>query len=135
MKIKTISIFGIFILLITVISCKKNVSPFVPEIDTAEQTGKARLVGNIVLTGSNIKDFSSINIGIRGTNLRANPDKNGNFRINNLPLGDILVEVDVRNTLSVIPINNVTSKDEISLEIEVQGNDKAFFFGERKNKN
>jgi len=62
MKIKAISTLAIFILLITVISCKRNVSPFVPEIDTAEQTGKARLVGNIALTGSNIKEFSSINI-------------------------------------------------------------------------
>jgi hypothetical protein len=125
MKIKAISALAIFILLITAISCKRNVSPFVPEIDTAEQAGKAKLVGNIVLTGSDIKDFSSINIGVRGTNLRVNPDERGDFRIDNLHSGDILLEVDIRSSLSYISINDVKSNDEIDVKMEVLANDKV----------
>ncbi|UCC40526.1 MAG: hypothetical protein JSV96_03520 [Candidatus Aminicenantes bacterium] len=132
MRAKAVSVLVIFILSIVAINCDRNANPFVSEINTGELEGNAVLVGNVVLKGSN-HDIGFINIGVRGTNLRANPDEKGHFRIDNLPLGDILLDINVKGTLSYIPINNVTSNDEISVEIEVLSNDKAGFSDIKKN--
>jgi len=121
MKIKSFLLITIIIILVMVTNCSRSQSPFSPDA----VSNKAILNGTVVLSGTSTTSFGVIQVGVKGTSLYTNPDGNGNFRIDNLPLGDIVVEVSVKSDVSDIQIDNVKSSEEIRITVEVRSNNRA----------
>lgn len=134
MKIKVILLSILLIFSITAISCKRSASPFDPGSLAQGQSGTASLTGSIILAGTSITDFNLINVGIKGTNLAVNPDKNGNFRITQLPLGSLIIEIYVENNISDIPVDDVESGEEIQMAVEIQSDNSAVLTSISRNK-
>ncbi|MDH4220228.1 MAG: hypothetical protein OEW23_15830 [Candidatus Aminicenantes bacterium] len=131
MKIKSILLITIMFISIMAIHCSRSQSPFSPDAALMQQ---AVLNGTVDLSGTSITSFGVIQIGIRGTSFSTNPDGNGNFQIENLPLGNIVVEVLVKSDVSDIPINNVQSGEEIRITVQVQANNQAVLSHMERNK-
>jgi hypothetical protein len=121
MKIRFFLLITIIIISAVATNCSRSQSPFSP--DAGSNT--ALLNGTIVLSDASASGFGAIQIGVKGTTLYANPDGDGNFQINNLPLGNIIVEVSVQSALSDIQIKNVKSGEEIRITVKVQANNQA----------
>jgi len=121
MKIKSFLLITIIIVSVMAIHCSRSQSPFSPDA----VSNKAILNGTVVLSGTSTTSFGVIQVGVKGTSLYTNPDGNGNFRIDNLPLGNIVVEVSVKSNVSDIQIDNVKSGEEIRITVEVQSNNQA----------
>jgi len=135
MKIKSFILMTIIVISIMAINCDRIQSPFSPDTAIKEQTNKAVLSGTVILSGTTITNFGVIHIGVKGTSLYTNPDGNGNFQVENLPLGNIVVEVLVKSDVSDIQINNVQSGEEIRITVQVQASNQAVLAHmERKNK-
>ncbi len=131
MKIKSILLITIMAISVMSIHCSRSQSPFSPDAALMQQ---AVLNGTVDLSGTSITSFGVIQIGIRGTSFSTNPDGNGNFQIENLPLGNIVVEVLVKSDVSDIPINNVQSGEEIRITVQVQANNQAVLAHMERNK-
>ncbi len=131
MKIKSILLITIMFISVMAIHCSRSQSPFSPDAAIKQQ---AVLNGTVDLSGTSITSFGVIQIGIRGTSFSTNPDGNGNFQIENLPLGNIVVEVLVKSDVSDIPINNVQSGEEIRITVQVQANNQAVLAHMERNK-
>jgi len=121
MKIKSFLLINIIIISVMATNCSRSQSPFSPDA----VSNKAILNGTVVLSGTSTTSFGVIQVGVKGTSLYTNPDGNGNFRIDNLPLGDIVVEVSVKSNVSDIQIDNVKSGEEIRIRVEVRSNNRA----------
>lgn len=130
MKIKSFLIISIIVISVMAIHCSRSQSPFSPDA----VSNKAILNGTVVLSGTSTTSFGVIQVGVKGTSLYTNPDGNGNFRIDNLPLGDIVVEVSVKSDVSDIQIDNVKSGEEIRIRVEVRSNNRAVLANMERNK-
>ncbi len=116
MKIKSFLFIAILIISVVAIHCGRSQSPFSPETGS----NAALLNGTVILSGTSTAGFGAIQIGVKGTSHYTTPDKDGNFRIDNLPLGNVVIEVAVESDLSEIQIDNVKSGEEIRIRVEVQ---------------
>lgn len=121
MKIKSFLSITIIILSVMAIQCSRTQSPFSPEA----LSNKALLNGKVVLSDSSTASFEEIQVGIKGTSLYTTPDGYGNFQIDDLPLGNIVVEFYVQSDVSDIQINNVKSGEEIIVTVEIQSDNQA----------
>ena len=130
MKIKSFLIISIIFISLLAINCSRSQSPFSPDA----VSNKAILNGTVVLSGTSTTSFGVIQVGVKGTSLYTNPDGNGNFRIDNLPLGDIVVEVSVKSNVYDIQIDNVKSGEEIRITVEVRSNNRAVLANMERNK-
>lgn len=130
MKIKSFLLINIIIISVMAIHCSRSQSPFSPDA----VSNKAILNGTVVLSGTSTTSFGVIQVGVKGTSLYTTPDGNGNFRIDNLPLGDIVVEVSVKSDVSDIQIDNVKSNEEIRITVEVRSNNRAVLANMERNK-
>ncbi len=133
MRTKIILIITLFILSIANTNCDLGFTPLSPDVPKTDQSGKAVLTGTISLISGNAS-FSSIIIGIQGTSLQTVPDGNGNFQIENLPLGDVVVEVNVQTQVSNLTIRGVISNEEIKIRIEIQANNTAVLVEQQRNR-
>jgi len=131
MKIKSILLITIMVISVMAIHCSRSQSPFSPDAAIKQQ---AVLNGNVVLSGTSVTNFEVIQIGVRGTSLYTNPDGNGNFQIENLPLGNIVVEVLVKSDVSDIPISDVQSGEEIRITVQIQASNQAVLAHMERNK-
>jgi len=131
MKIKFFLLITIMVISVMAIHCSRSQSPFSPDAVLKQQ---AVLNGSVVLSGTSVANFGVIHIGVRGTFLYTNPDGNGNFQIENLPLGNIVVEVSVKSDVSDIPINDVQSGEEIRITVQVQASNQAVLAHMERNK-
>lgn len=129
MKTKSFLLITIIIILVMATNCSRSQSPFSPDA----VSNKAILNGTVVLSGTSTTSFGVIQVGVKGTSLYTTPDGNGNFRIDNLPLGDIVVEVSVKSDVSDIQIDNVKSGEEIRIMVEVQSNNQAVLANMERN--
>jgi hypothetical protein len=130
MKIKSFLLITIIIISFMAVHCSRSQSPFSPEAVSS----KAVLNGTVVLSGTSTTSFGAIQIGVKGTSLYTNPDGNGNFQIDNLPLGNIVVEVSVKSDVSDIQIDNVKSGEEITITVNIQSNNQAVLAHMERNK-
>ena len=130
MKIKSFLIILIIIISVMAINCSRSQSPLSPDA----VSNQAILNGTVVLSGTSTTSFGAIQVGVKGTSLYTNPDGNGNFQIDNLPLGNVVVEVSVKSDVSDIQIDNVTSGEEIRVTVEVQSNNQAVLAKMERNK-
>jgi len=130
MKIRSFLIISIIVISLLAIHCSRSQSPFSPDA----VSNKAILNGTVVLSGTSTTSFGVIQVGVKGTSLYTTPDGNGNFRIDNLPLGDIVVEVSVKSDVSDIQIDNVKSGEEIRIRVEVRSNNRAVLANMERNK-
>jgi len=121
MKNYRILFIFLFVALFIAVGCKVANSPLSPE--SPAMLNNAVLSGSINGNSSNPININQIAIRVQGTNIFTNPDDNGDFRIDGVPQGDIVLSIDVIGTLSAIPIANVQSNEEINLELDVQDND------------
>ncbi len=133
MRTKIILILTLFVLSLATINCDRVFSPFSPDVPKTEQSGNAVLTGTIFLSSSDT-DFSSILIGIQGTSLQTVADGSGNFQIENLPLGDIVVEVTVQTQVSNLAIQGVITNEEIKIRIEIQAGNTAVLVDQQRNR-
>ncbi len=131
MKTKPFFIISIIIISLLGFQCSKSQSPFSSD-DVFEQ--QAILNGTIILAGTSTTSLGAIQVGIKGTSLYMNPDGNGDFQINDLPLGNIVVEVTVQSDMSDLLIDDVTSGEEISITVQVQANNQAVLANMERNK-
>ena len=134
MKVKVILVSILFVFSLTALSCKQSSSPFDPGSLAKGQSGTASITGSIILAGTSITDFNLINVGIKGTDLAVNPDKNGNFRITQLPLGSLIIEIYVESNISDIPVDDVESGEEIQMAVEIQSDNSAVLASISRNK-
>jgi hypothetical protein len=119
MKTKSFLIISIIVISFLGVHCSQ--SPLSPN----DSFNQALLNGTVVLSGTSTASLGAIQIGIKGTSLYTNPDGNGNFLIENIPTGNIVVEVSVQSDLSDIPIDNVQSGEEIKITVKVKANNQA----------
>lgn len=132
MKIKSFLIISIIAISLLAFHCSRGQSPFSSDAALNQQ---AVLNGTFVLAETNTAGFGAIQIGVKGTSLYTNPDGNGDFRIDDLPLGNIFVEVTVESDTSDIRIDNVQSGEEIRITVKVKSNNHAVLANmERKKK-
>jgi len=130
MKIKSFLIISIVVISLLAINCRRSQSPLSPDA----VSNKAILNGTVVLSGTSTMSFGAIQVGVKGTSLYTNPDGNGNFQIENLPLGNVVVEVSVKSDVSDIQIDNVTSGEEIRITVNIQSNNQAVLANMERNK-
>jgi hypothetical protein len=130
MKIKSFLFITLIIISFLAIHCSRGQSPFSPDA----VSNNAILNGTVVLSGTSATSFGAIQIGVKGTSLYTYPDGNGNFQIDNLPTGNIVVEVSVMSELSDIQIDNIQSGEEIRIAIEVQSNNQAVLSNMERNR-
>jgi len=131
MKAKIFLIFSIFVISFLGVYCGRSQSPFSSDAALEQQ---AVLGGSVVLSGNSTTSFGAIQIGVKGTSLYTSPDGNGNFLIENLPIGNIVVEVSVQSDMSDIQIDNVKSGEQIRITVEVQSNNQAVLANMERNK-
>ena len=125
MKRRYLLILAVFCLSLFVIQCSQDSNPVGPGLSTETQDGDAVLLGNFVTSGTSSVDFGLIQISIRGANIQAHPDPNGDFQIADLPTGDQAVEVDVENNLSSFDIADIQSGEEIRMQLQIQANNSV----------
>ncbi len=101
------------------VGCGQN--PTSPQNDILGSSASAVLSGNVEITSSSVS-FENVQIGIKGTSLNAAPNSSGDFRIDNLPLGNPVVEVLVKDVISELPLENVQSREEIRMRLCVGAN-------------
>jgi len=129
MKTKSFLLITMIIISFMAVQCSRSQSPFSPDA----LSNKAVLNGTIVLSGASTASLGAIQIGVKGTSLYTNPDGNGNFLIENIPTGNIVVEVSVQSDLSDIPIDNVQSGEEIKITVKVKANNQAVLANMERN--
>jgi hypothetical protein len=122
MKKIYLAILAVFCLSLFSIQCSQDSNPVGPGISTETQSGGAVLIGNFVATGNNAVDFMLVQVSIRDTNMRTNPDPNGEFRFGGVPEGDQSVEVDVDNNKSFFDVADIQSGEEIRMQLQIQEN-------------
>lgn len=122
MKIKSFLIISIIVISFLAFNCGRSQSPLSPNGSINQQ---AFLDGTVVLSVNSTASFGAIQVGVKGTSLYTNLDGNGNFLIDNIPTGNIVVEVSVQSDLSNLPIDNVQTGEEIKITVEVQSNNQA----------
>ncbi len=130
MKTKSFLIISIIVISFLGVHCSRSQSPLSPNDSFNQQ---AVLNGTVVLSGTSTASLGAIQIGVKGTSLYTNPDGNGNFLIENIPTGNIVVEVSVQSDLSDIQIDNVQSGEEIKITVEVQSNNQAVLANMERN--
>jgi len=131
MKTRPFLIISIIFISLLGFQCSKSQSPFSSDVVLGQQ---AVLNGTVLLTGTSTTSLGAIQIGIKGTSLYTSPDGNGDFQINDLPLGNIVVEVTVQSDISDIQIDDVKSGEEINITVEVQANNQAVLAHMERNK-
>lgn len=131
MKTKPFLIISIIVISLLGFQCSKSQSPFSSDVVFEQQ---AVLNGTVVLAGTSTTSLGAIQVGIKGTSLYTNPDGNGDFQINGLPLGNIVVEVTVQSDISDIQIDDVKSGEEISITVQLQANNQAILVNMERNK-
>lgn len=131
MKTKPFLIISIIFISLLGFQCSKSQSPFSSDIVLEHQ---AVLNGTVFLAGKSATSFGAIQVGIRGTSLYTSPDGNGDFQIKDLPLGNIVLEVNVQSDISDIHINDVQSGEEINITVQVQANNQAVLAHMERNK-
>ncbi len=121
MKTKYFLLITIYALALMTISCGRSQSPLSPQNDLLDPSNAATLTGNVEVTSSNVS-LANIQIGIKGTNIIVIPNTMGDFQINNLPLGNPVIEVIVKDIISELPLENVQSREEIRIRLRVESN-------------
>ncbi len=110
----------IFLLAAATISCDRGVSPMSSELPQSGESQGAVIAGTITSGNSGFSNFSSIQVGIKGTNFITNPNDSGEFSLNNVPAGDVTLEVIIQTTASDINIENVKKNNLVEVVIEVK---------------
>jgi len=124
----------VFCLSLFAIQCSQDSNPVGPGASNETQSGDAVLLGNFVTSGTSSVDFGLIQVSVRGTNIQAQPDPNGDFLINGLPTGDQSVEVNVENSLSSFDIADIQSGEEIRMQLQIQENNNVMLQHMDRNK-
>ncbi|MGB6865965.1 MAG: hypothetical protein WBE11_09750 [Candidatus Aminicenantaceae bacterium] len=124
----------VFCLSLFAIQCSQDSNPVGPGASNETQSGDAVLLGNFVTSGTSSVDFGLIQVSVRGTNIQAQPDPNGDFQINSMPTGNQSVEVNVENCLSSIDIADVQSGEEIRMQLQIQENNCVMLQHMNRNK-
>ncbi len=131
---KKLFLWGMVIsFLIFAASCSKGGSPLAPQNPIASQENSAVLIGNINNSGSSFEDLNSISVGIQGTSISVNPNSYGDFQINAIPTGNIVLEVLVGDVISNLGLEDVKSGDEVMVNIVIQADNQAVLLNTKKN--
>ncbi len=133
MKTKYFLFITIFAISWITISCGQGQSPLSPQDELFGSSNAAILTGNVEITSSDIS-LSNIQVGIQGTNVSVTPNSSGDFRINNLPLGNPVVQVFVKDVISELPLENVQSGEEIRVRLRVGSDCNAALTHMERNK-
>ena len=125
MKKLNLIILAVFCLSFFAIQCSQDSNPVGPGVSTETQSGDAVLLGNFVTSGTCSVDFGLVQVSVRGTNIQAQPDPNGDFQINGVPTGNQSIEVNVENNLSSIDVADIQSGEEIRMQLQIQENNNV----------
>jgi len=124
MKIRSFTFIVLLSLALLASSCSKGGSPLSSDDPMFPSTSGASLSGTVSVAGSNI-NMGTIQVGVQGSNNYVTPDSNGNFAIENLPLGNPVVDVVAQDVFTGIPLKNVQSGDEITVRLDILADGKA----------
>ncbi len=114
------------LLVITLIAvgCSQNDNGVAPTSPVASSASTAILTGNVSITGHNIT-LSDVQLSMQRTSSPIATNTSGDFRMDNLPTGNQVLEVYVKGVTSQIMLENVQAEEEIQLRIEVKANYQA----------
>jgi len=129
MKIKYFLLIANIIISFTAINCSRSQSPLSPD----PVSNNAVLKGTVVLSGTSTANFETIQIGVKGTSHNTIPDGNGHFQIDDLPIGNIVVEFFVQGDVSDIQIDNIKSEEVIRIAVEIQSDNQAILANMERN--
>lgn len=104
--------------------CSQKDNAIAPTGPVVASESTAVLMGNVSITGHDI-EFSDVHLGLQGIPNLVTPNSSGDFSIDNLPIGNQVLEVDVKGVTSQIMLENVQAQEEIQLRIEVKNNCQA----------
>jgi hypothetical protein len=127
-------VFVVFCLSFFAIQCSQDSNPIGPGVSTDTQSGDAVILGNFATSGASSVDFSLIQVSIRGANIQAFPDSNGDFQINGVPTGDQSFDVNVENDLSSFDVADIQSGEEIRMQLQIQANNSVMLQHMNRNK-
>jgi len=118
MKTKYFILITILAISLITIRCGQSQSPLSPQNDLSDPSTAATLTGNVEVASSNVS-LANIQIGIKDSNVSVTPNSMGDFQINNLPLGNSVIEILVKDIISELPLENVQSREEIRIRLRV----------------
>lgn len=104
--------------------CSQRENAVAPTSPLVSPESAAVLTGNVSITANNIT-LSDVQLGLQGTSSPIALKASGDFRMDNLPTGNQVLEVYVKEATSQIMLENVQAQEEIQLRIEVKANCQA----------
>jgi hypothetical protein len=126
-------IFGLVVLTaLASMSCSSGGNPASAELPGTTSTG-AVFSGTVSVSGAGVT-FGAVQIGLRGSTQQTTPNSSGEFALNDLPVGNQVVEVSVKNVVSDIPLVNVQSGEEIRVRLEIRSNCQAVVANMERNR-
>jgi len=124
MRIQSYTIVVLLSLALLGSSCSSGGSPASPAEPMFPAASGAILSGTVSVAGSNI-NLGAVQVGIKGTTNYVTPNSNGDFTINDLPLGNPTIDVMAKDVVTCIPLENVKGGEEIQLRLEIRSNGQA----------
>jgi hypothetical protein len=87
-------------------------------------SNNAVLTGTVTIAGADVA-MGAIQLNLKGTTQRTTPDNQGNFSFGDVPPGDQIIEVSVKDVISDIPVVNVQTEEQIRIRLEIRTNCQA----------
>jgi hypothetical protein len=113
-------------------SCSSGGNPVSAEYPGTTSTG-AVFSGTVSVSGAGVT-FGAVQIGLRGSTQRTTPNSSGEFALNDLPVGNQVVDVSVKDVTTDIPLVNVQSGEEIRVMLEIRSNGQAVVANMERNR-
>jgi hypothetical protein len=124
MSKKYLVFFAFLVISLMAVGCSQRENAVAPTSPVAASESTAVLTGNIAITGHDIV-LSDVQLGLLGSSNHIAPNSSGDFRMDNLPTGNQILECYVKGVTSQIMLENVQAEEEIQLRIEVKTNCQA----------
>lgn len=124
MKIKFFTWTTLLALALFGMNCSSGGSPVSPNAPMPSATSGADLFGIVSVADSSI-GMASIQVGIKGTTSFVTPNSNGEFALNNLPLGNATLDIMTTGMTTGIQLNDVKCGEEIRIRLEIRSNGQA----------
>jgi hypothetical protein len=115
-------------------SCSSGGSPVSPNDPLSPASSGATLFGTVSVSGTNI-GLGAVQVNVKGTTTTVTPNANGDFAINNLPLGNPTLDVLAKDVITAIPLQDVEGGEEIRIRLEIRSNGQAHLAHMERHKN
>ncbi len=123
MRTNKAAAMGAALALLLCINCSTGSNPISPDVPMPT-SHNAVVSGTVTIAGADVA-IGAIQLNLKGTNQRTSPNDQGNFSFGDVPPGDQIIEVLVKEVLSDIPVVNVQTEEQIRMRLEIRTNCQA----------